>query len=284
MIGDRVFTEADLDLIRWTTDRFGNLSRWELAQTICENLGWKAPNGQLRAQSCLPLLEQLAAAGILRLPAKREQPARGLARPRGSPLAPLEIAVALADVRAVTVEPVPGDEQAVWDATMAAQHALGFRRAFGAHQRYWICGQVGGGRAILGALLFAAPARNVAVRDAWLGWSAPQQQRFRQRIVANSRFLIRSGVRVPHLASHALAMALRRLPRDWLARFGYAPVVVETFVAPPWSGTCYRAANWTLLGQTAGTGRQDRRYEQAGTPKQVFVYPLRPDFRQALVA
>ncbi len=204
---------------------------------------------------------------------------------RGSALEPLEIAAPLAEVRPIRVEePVAAEERAVWDATVAAQHALGFQRAFGAHQRYWIYGEVNGRQQVLGALLFAAAARNVAVRDAWLGWSTQQQQRFRYRVVANSRFLIRRGVRVPHLASHALALALRRLPGDWLARFGYEPVVVETFVVPPWRGTCYRAANWTLLGQTAGTGRQDRHYERAGTPKQVFVYPLRSDFRQALVA
>ena len=77
MVGDRVFTAADLELIRWTAARFGNLSRWELALTICENLEWKAPNGQLRAHSCAPLLEQLAAAGVVQLPTKREQLARG---------------------------------------------------------------------------------------------------------------------------------------------------------------------------------------------------------------
>ena len=279
-----MFSPADLDLIRWTTDRFGNLSRWELALTICENLEWKAPNGQLRVNSCVPLLEQLAAAGVVRLPAKRPQPVRGPARQAGISLGPLEIAGPLAEVRPITVEPVAAGEQAVWDATVAAQHALGFQRAFGAHKRYWIYGEVGGSREVLGALLFAASARNVAVRDAWLGWSTQQQQRFRYRLVANSRFLIRSGVRVPHLASHALALALRRLPGDWLGRFGYEVVAVETFVAPPWAGSCYRASNWIMLGQTAGTGRQDRRYEQAGTPKQVFVYPLRPDFRQTLVA
>ena len=60
MVGDRLFTAANLDLIRWTTARFRNLSRWELALTICETLEWKAPNGQLRAHSCVPLREQLA--------------------------------------------------------------------------------------------------------------------------------------------------------------------------------------------------------------------------------
>lgn len=137
---------------------------------------------------------------------------------------------------------------------------------------------------ILGGLLFAAAARHVACRDGWLGWTPFQRKRFRYRLVANSRFLIRTGVQVPHLASHALALALRRLPKDWLDRFGYEPVVVETFVRAPRRGTCYRAANWVHLGQTTGTGRQDRRYGEPGSVKEVFAYPLVTNFRQALVA
>lgn len=278
-----MFTAADLDLIHWTAERFGRLSRWELALTICENLCWKAPNDQLRVHSCLALLEGLAAAGVIALPAKQAQPPKRGVRAQVQPLAPVAIAARLAEVRPVTVEPVPAAEQGLWDATMASQHALGFARAFGAHQRYWIYGQFDGQRQVLGGLLFAAAARHVAVRDRWLGWNGEQQQRFRHRVVANSRFLIRSGVAVPHLASHALALALQRLPRDWLERYGYQPVVCETFVTPPWRGTCYRAANWVALGPTTGTGRQDRRYGQAATVRHVFAYPLVRNFRQALV-
>jgi hypothetical protein len=271
-------------LIRWSAERFPALSRWELAHTICENLPWKAPNGQLRVHECLPLLEQLGTAGMIALPAKRALAASRPARLRAEPLVMKEIVATLAELQPVTVEPVPPNEQAVWDATMAQQHPLGFRRAFGAHQRYWIHGQFGGRPVILGALLFAAPAKDVAVRDAWLGWTHQQQQRFRQRVVANSRFLILAGVHVPHLASHALALAVRRLPRDWRERFGYEPVVAETFVSPPWRGTCYRAANWVHLGQTTGRGRQDRQYAAGGTVREVFAYPLVRNWRQALVA
>jgi hypothetical protein len=255
-----------------------------MALTLCENLPWKAPNGQLRLQGCLELLEQLAAAEIVKLPAKQARSSYRPARFRAAPLPKIKVMASLEEVRLITVEPVPPGEQAVWDATMAEYHALGFRRAFGAHQRYWICGEWGGRRVILGAFLFAAAAREVAVRDAWLGWTRQQQQCFRYRVVANSRMLIMPGVKVPNLASHALSLALRRLPEDWQARFGYAPVVVETFVAPPWRGTCYRAANWVHVGQTTGRGRQDRRYDQKGTVRQVFVYPLKRNWRQVLVA
>jgi transposase len=271
-------------MIRWTTERYPGLSRRELALTLCENLPWKAPGGQLRINGCLELLEQLAAAEIIKLPVKQARSDYRAAGFRAKPLPETEIVVSLNEVRPVTVEPVTPEEQPVWDATMAEYHALGFRRAFGAHQRYFICGESGGQRIILGAFLFAAAARNVTVRDTWLGWTKHQQQRFRHRVVANSRMLIMPGVHVPHLASHALSLALKRLPKDWQKRFGYTPVVVETFVAPPWKGTCYQAANWVYVGQTTGEGRQDRQYDQGGTVRKVFVYPLGGDWRHALIA
>ena len=279
-----MFSQEDLDLIRWTTERYSHLSRTELACTICENLDWKAPNGKEQLHSCLDLMEKLADDGMLKLPEKRRLAPY---QKRSSPTVPLPrlcIKGPLSALRPVTVEPVPPAEQSLWDATMAEHHPFGFQRAFGAHQRYWIYGSVDGGKTVVGAFLFAAPARNVAVRDAWLDWTPQQQQRFRYRIVSNSRMLILPGVEVPHLASHALGLVVRRLPEDWEARYGYAPVLLETFVTPPWRGTCYRAANWLHLGRTAGTGRQDRQYQGETRVREVFVYPLRRNWRQALTA
>jgi len=282
-IGDRQFSQDDLDLIIWTTQEFTALSRMELANTVCENLPWKTPNGQLRVHSCVALLEQLAEAGKIEIPPKRELAPYRSKQKCSEPLPQRTITTSLGEVRPVTVEPAASDEQSVWDATMAHHHPLGFDRAFGAHQRYWIYGTVGGERVVLGAFLFAAAAKSVAVRDAWLGWSPVQQQRFRQRVVANSRMLILSGVEVPHLASCALGAVLRRLRSDWQARYGYAPVIVETFVTPPWRGICYRAANWVHVGRTTGRGRQDRRYGQGGTVREVFLYPLVANWRTALI-
>lgn len=77
--------------------------------------------------------------------------------------------------------------------------------------------------------------------------------------MANSRFLILPSLRVPNLASYLLSQALARLADDWQTRYGITLVLVETFVdRSRYRGTCYRAANWTLLGQTQGRGRQDR--------------------------
>ena len=279
-----MFTQEDLDLIRWTVKQYSTLSRTELAYTICENIDWKAPNNKERLHGCLDLLEKLEADGILELPSKRKLAPYRKTSSSTKPAPLPDIHCSLRELKPVTVEPVAQEDQPLWNATMASYHPYGFTRAFGAHQRYWICGQVDGIKTVVGAFLFAAPARNVAVRDTWLGWTNHQQQRFRTRIVANSRMLILPGVHVPHLASHALGQVVRRLPRDWQMRYGYAPVILETFVTPPWRGTCYRAANWIHLGQTAGTGRQDRNYDEEATLREVFVYPLQKDWKQALTA
>ena len=43
-----------------------------------------------------------------------------------------------------------------------------------------------------------------------------------------------------------------------IAACGVRPLLLQTLVDRPYSGTCYRAANWILVGQTQGRGRMDR--------------------------
>lgn len=283
-IGDREFRPRDLDLIVSTVHRFRSLSCTELAATICENLPWKAPNGQLKIHSCLLLLDQLQAGGLLTLPSKRAWTVGARAERVGEAPPGVEVRGRLAEILPVRVELVRPERQSAWTAMMATEHPLGYRRAFGAHLRYWVWGQVRGTAQILGGLLFAAAAKALAGRDEWIGWTAEVRQRNLYRIVANSRYLLRPGVQVPHLASHVLGLALRRLGEDWRIRYGFTPVLVETFIESPWAGTCYRAANWVHVGETAGRGRQDRHTQRAETVKQIWVYPLVGDCRQQLLA
>jgi len=100
----------------------------------------------------------------------------------------------------------------------------------------------------------------------------------------SSYVAILPGVEVRHLASHVLALALKRLPGDWQQRYGYQPWLVETFVdRDRFAGTAYGAANWRRIGPTQGRGRQgpDPRVRSTSI-KEVFVYPLHRQFRQRL--
>ena len=202
-VGSRSFTAEDIELIRWTVHRFAALSRTELARTICENLSWTAPNGWLKVEACLALLQRLQASGTLPLPPPRAPAPRVPAERLGTaPPSPL-LRAPLAALGPIRVEPVSDEDRPAWNAMLAAYHPLGFRRACGAHQRYWVRELTPAGPRILGGLLFAAAAKAVAVRDAWIGWSDQQRRRGLHRIVANSRYLLLPDNAVPHLASHA---------------------------------------------------------------------------------
>ncbi|WP_231480529.1 HAD-IC family P-type ATPase [Thiomonas sp. FB-Cd] len=80
-----------------------------------------------------------------------------------------------------------------------------------------------------------------------------------------------------------LALAARRLPKDWQQRYGYQPVMLETFVeSPRHKGTCYKAANWVLVGKTTGRGKKSLSHQQALPVKDIWLYPLRPDYAAIL--
>jgi hypothetical protein len=125
----------------------------------------------------------------------------------------------------------------------------------------------------------------MAARDQFIGWSVPQRRARLSAIANQQRFLILPWVRVPHLASHLLALATRRLSRYWQDRYGHPIWLVETFVERErFAGTAYKAAGWLELGQTTGRTRQDRDRTLLTPRKSVRVRVLHPDFRQHLNA
>ena len=86
-----------------------------------------------------------------------------------------------------------------------------------------------------------------------------------------------------HLASHVLGQLVRRVGDDWEARWGYRPVLLETFVDPArFRGSCYRAAGWELLGRTTGEGLVRPGKQYCTSPKLIFAKPLQADFRRLL--
>ncbi len=87
-------------------------------------------------------------------------------------------------------------------------------------------------------------------------------------------------MKVSSLASCALARFIEALKRDWPAKYGRPLLLLETYVDPRYfTGAVYRAANWTLVGHTKGFTKRGRGYRYHGHPKEVYVYPLEPDFR-----
>ena len=103
------------------------------------------------------------------------------------------------------------------------------------------------------------------------------------QVVGNSRFLLAPQWRVPHLASHVLGQVMKRLRKDWRGRYGYEPLLAETFVEQArFEGTCYRAANWVLMGRTTGRGKDDQTGKPNRALKNVLGLALVRRFRQLL--
>jgi hypothetical protein len=124
-----------------------------------------------------------------------------------------------------------------------------------------------------------------AARDAFIGWDRAARERNLQGLTNNTRFLVLPWVAVPHLASHLLGVLARRIRADWQAKYGHPVHALETFVDHDrFKGTCYRAANWLRLGATQGRTRNDRHHCLRAPVKDMYLYPLSPDFRRALCA
>jgi len=285
LVAGRDFSEEILARIRLRVEGDPALTRTALSREVCTWLGWQGADGQPKDMSCRVALLKLARRGLIELPAgkvvsfaKRTEEAVSASQDW------LVIETKLAELGRVWLIPVDSGQAELsktWWAMMQAHHPLGAGPLCGAQLRYLVACEAG----LVGALSFSAPAWRLAPRDAWIGWDDATRQAGLSKVVTNSRFLILPGVRVPHLASHVLSQALKRLARDWQLRYGITPVLVETFVdRARYRGTCYRAANWILLGQTQGRGRQDRRHARNGAIKDIWVYPLHTQWRTHLQA
>ncbi len=280
----RRFTRKQLVRIQEMVRDFSSLSRNELALTVCEHLGWKNPRGALKVQSCLTLLGALEDHGVVRLPPKKVTKTRVRRvptfheHPDSSPVEGPLASVTPISLRVVTT---PVDRER-WKAYIQTYHYLGYKHPFGAHVGYFIVSERR--QQELGCFVFAASAAwALAPRDQWIGWETKHRKKLLSLILSNDRFLIFPWVKVPNLASHALSLVTDQLADDWVRIHGYRPVLIETFVDPTrYSGTCYQAANWEHLGQTQGRGRDDPRHESRETKKDIYVYPLRRDWRQCL--
>jgi hypothetical protein len=281
----RTFSAREVQLMRQTTADFAALGVTEIARTVCELLGWKRANGKLKNHECRQLLERLQAEGVLTLPVLRNSGGRGPRRidlrPQG--LEPEPLACAARECEPLELALVEGPtESRRWREQVERYHYLGCRVPFGAHLRYWVRNR----QRELACLLWTSPAWKMQGRDVWIGWSDERRRHNLPRIVNNGRFLILPWVRVPGLASKILALSARKMPRDWQARYGHLPLLLETLVdARRFRGTCYRAANWIHVGQTTGRGRMDREHKSHGQAiKDIYVYPLIRDAGNAYAA
>jgi len=280
----QAFTEQTIAYIQATIEREPGMSRVTLSRRVCGKLNWRSPNGKLKEMSCRVALSKLQRRGVIQLPALNHRaPGRKKRDLNESIPGPEPIACSLRELGGVELVKVTSADSKVsktWNELMERYHYLGSGPLCGAQLRYLIKSAKG---QWLGGLSFSASAWCVKARDQWIGWSHGARKENLHQVVSNSRFLICPWVNVRNLASHVLAKATARLAGDWQQRYGFEPVLVETFVDQSrFSGSSYRAANWLNVGQTSGRGRQDREKRFSLSRKDVYVYALSPKAREVL--
>jgi Domain of unknown function (DUF4338) len=279
----RVVTTEDIAGIRQLIAENPGASRRRLSAMVCEAWQWKQANGALRDMVCRGLLLMLHRAGAIELPPVRFQTPNPFLR-RATP-APMRIDMTpvtgvLRQIRPIEFQQVrrTGDEP-LFNSLMEQHHYLGYEQPVGEHLKFiaWA-----GGRPIA-CLAWSSAPRHLGSRDRYIGWSAEARRRNIRFIAYNSRFLVLPWVQVPHLASHLLSLMTKTLSCHWKSVYGHPIWFVETFVDPTrFRGTCYRAANWVLLGHTTGRGKDDQTNRPNRPVKEVLGYPLRRRFRDLL--
>lgn len=279
----RNFTGEEIAWIRDLIARQPQANRVRLSQLLCEGLAWLRPDGRLKEMSCRVAMLRMERAGLISLPPPLKRNGNGRTRPgltsASDPREPVKRAAgSLGKLVLQRVE--KAQDSKLWNELIERYHYIGYKPLSGDQIRYLV---IGDGN-LLAALGFGSAAWKIAPRDSFIGWSLEERRRNLHLVVNNARFLIFPWVTSRNLASRILSCVVQALPLDWQERYGYRPVLLETFIdRDRFRGTCYRAANWILVGQTQGRGKLDRKHQHALPVKDIFLFPLHKRFRQKLL-
>src|SRR5712691_5574585 len=279
----REISHQDILYIRALIDRHPSESRRKLSTRLCEAWQWRQNNGALRDMVCRGLLLMLDRASQITLPPVsyvRHNPLAKRVRPAAARIDATPIEDRLRSLQPLEFEQVRRtSKEPLFNSLMEEHHYLGYEQPVGEHLKYLVWAQ---GRPVA-CLAWSSAPRHLGSRDRYIGWSAEARRRNIRLIAYNTRFLILPWVRVKHLASHLLGRMTARISADWQQMYGHPIYFLETFV--DWErfrGTCYRAANWVLLGKTTGRGKQSNSYVPNRSIKEVLAYSLTKRFRELL--
>lgn len=281
--GRRVIGQ-DIVLIRSLLAENPAWGRRRLSIELCARWDWRNGIGQVKDMACRTLLLKLERAGEIQLPPRRGG-RRNERRYRDQvdithDRSPIESG--LKTLRPVQIESLETANPRIplFKFLLQRYHYLGHKVCVGENLKYLFRDRQG---RILACMLFGSAAWKAKARDVFIGWDSVHRQRNLFLLTNNTRFLILPWVRVPHLASHLLALTRDRLPADWMNKYGHPIHLLETFVERErFRGTCYRAAGWIHVGATTGRSRNDVHNTLCVPVKDIYLYPLVPDFREKL--
>ncbi len=280
----RDFTAAEMALLRELIAGPPALNRHALSREFCRRVGWYKADGGLKDMMARVVMLAMHRDGLIELP----PPQGPQSRPKPIVFGPLTEPPLLPPppdldaVRPLTLRTVVSGtrEGRLWNEFVARDHSLGYTTLVGAQMRYAVLARDSRPLAMLG---FSTAAWTLAPRDRFIGWSRQLREKNLPLVIDNPRFLILPWVRIPNLGSHILALVRRQLPRDWTARYNTTPVLIETFVQiPRYSGAVYRASGWTRVGTTKGRGRYDINNLYDKPKKDIWLRPLRRNWKAIL--
>lgn len=277
----REFSITELERIRFLAAK-PKMTRQALSKQVCQEFQWHKLDGGLKDMSCRVALLRMQKDNLVQLPSPL---------PRGNNSNRVIIKTEKTEPQTLLFTPVnklrnvrleqvlTKNDAKLWNEYIDRYHYLGHKTLPGAQLRYFARSDEG----LLALFGFGAAAWKTAPRDNFIGWTPGIRERRLHLIVNNARFLILPWIQSKHLASKLLGLVARRISNDWNDRYGYRPVLLETFVEKDkFRGTCYRAANWICLGHTQGRGKLDSSKTYSLPIKSVWVFPLSQNYRQTL--
>jgi hypothetical protein len=277
----RDLTHGDISFIRSLIGEHYAKGRSHISRVLCEAWNWFQPNGGPKEYAARDLLLRLEEKGFVSLP-PRLRPKNNLKRKCFDTVPDFEkreLRGRISEFPKPAVRVTGPDDRYLFDWLLHRHHYLGMPGLVGEHLRHFalIDGQV------VACLAWAGAAWKIGSRDRFIGWDAAVRRKNLCLVANNTRFLILPWIGVGNLASKVLSLSLGRLNRDWRDRYGHGICLAETFVDHGlYKGTCYRASNWRQVGRTRGSAKRGNTWRYHGSPKSVWLYPLRRDFRRRL--
>jgi len=280
----RSLSREDINGLRALIAQHPQATRRRLSALVCEAWGWRQGNGALCDMVCRSLMLALHRAGHIELPAKKFSPMNYLVK-RRKPATDFEldqspIECGFRELPSLSIRQVRRThEEALFNGLIERFHYLGYTRPVGEHLKQIV---FAADRPVA-CLGWSSIPWHIGPRDKFIGWAPAVRRRNLHLAAYNTRFLILPWVKVKHLASHILGLAMRTISGDWRRAYNHPVYYLESFVdTERFAGTCYKAANWKCLGQTTGRGIKDKKHVVSLSKKDVLGYPLTKDFREKL--
>ena len=280
----RNITGKDIEVIKKLISRYYKKGRTYISKELSRYWQWYQPNGRLKDRSCRAVLKKLEKQNLIKMP-----PAKNTCNRKYKPnqlkfdldIPPANLEGKLSKFEKIDLRLITGSKQKKWNELVGKYHYQGYKIIVGNFLKYIAYLK----DTPVAAMGWGSAAWSLAPRDKFIGWDRELKDKNLHFIANNIRFLILPGVKIKYLASHLLSINIKRIGKDWQDKYGYPIYLLETFVeSGRFLGTSYRAANWVYLGKTKGYSKKGSSHSRHKNIKDIYVYPLTPDFRERMGA